>query len=127
MTEEGEGEGGAAGQAAGGPEEGKGEKQGGTKEATHNSVSEEQEKGSKKNDEEARKMEEEARKKEEEEETKPLVKSGAQTLLPVLGEEVTAKVSCATGWGLGSRDFPLAHPGCHVRCMHSYHSSPWFW
>ena len=46
-------------------------------------------------DEARRKEEEEARTKEEEEEVKLLVKVGAQTLLPVLGEEVTAKVSWA--------------------------------
>lgn len=56
--------------------------------------------GGNEGDEEAKK-EEEARKKEEEEEVKLLVKAGAQTLLPVLGEEVTAKVRWASGDGKG--------------------------
>lgn len=90
-------------------EEGGGDKDGGEKggggegdEGDEEGKKEEEARKKEEEEETRKKEEEEARTKEEEEEVKLLVKVGAQTLLPVLGEEVTAKVSWAgRGGGRG--------------------------
>lgn len=74
----------------GGKEEGSSSEVGGAKEAEEKEKEAEDEEAKRKRLEE----EEEAKKKEEEEELKKLIKTGAKTLLSVLGEVVTAKVSC---------------------------------